>query len=967
MTAPGVQREPPTPVRAVTAPSGRGPRSAAASNDDRDDAIVEMRREGASLDTIGRTFGLSRERVRQVVKAKGGVDLDTVRDARRMADRARDERLRELIFSAVATRLPRSHRDVALLIGAEEGEVRRVGGRELTAYLGTSHKAASRWSEEATFKALREAATYEWPLSRGAYQGLLDSGEVAGPSVARIEQVYGWATACHRAGVESPGREGRVYQSTWTDEDLWHYAAEYVKHTGPAAPFQGYQRWRADHAPEAPSSGVLRNRLGKWNDVRRTILLEGALVEHDALAGSEAQRLDEQFAARMDDASRLRIWRSAISILERGPQRSGFAGQTGLALGYVQSGKTTSITALIAAAADQGYQIIVALLGGTNLLLAQNKERLESALGTQTRKDYRWVTEVNPSGPATSKRISDRVEGGRAVLVPVLKHAGRINALARVLDQVSGIESIPVLIIDDEADQASLNTSSTAESKTYEAIRILRSRAPKHLYVQYTATPYAPLMLDADDLLSPDFVEFLEPGDGYTGGREFFVDFADQVIRDVPLLDEQVNKTLPLELPRSLRAALGSFVAGAAMLVERQPDAAPVSMLIHSTQRNDVQERYRFLVERELRKWRTIAERSGEVGELPEPVLAERSVLVERGAPDLDDGAFLARVRWVLRETSLWLVNSTSSLNKVEWNVTPVHILIGGNKLDRGFTVEGLTVTYMNRPPSAQVDTLEQRARAFGYRRDQLPYCQFFATRRTIRNLRDIVFTEYDLRAQLQDHVDGGGTVHSWARDIGLLLPEGMKPTREAVVSHLSATSQGWYSIRLPRLDDHSLAANQAIVETLGLPDARFVDYGRLAFRTLTMSVAAVRETLVAKWCADEYGPSWRRDDVLDKLARHPNQDQQVAVILMEESGEVRLRKWDLETGFVNLFQGRDNMRAAGGPSYPGDRAIGGIDEDSSTVVVQVHRVARRDDPSVEILTLAVYVGDRQIVRKDGE
>jgi len=335
------------------------------------------------------------------------------------------------------------------------------------------------------------------------------------------------------------------------------------------------------------------------------------------LTGKEALRIDEQLSDRMDDESRMRVWKSVINILENGPQRMSDSGQTGLALGYVQSGKTTSITALIAAAADQGYQIIIALLGGTNLLLDQNKDRLESALGTQTRKDYRWVTEVNPSGLSAAKRIGQRVEGGRAVLIPVLKHAGRLNALSTVLENVPQIESVPVLIVDDEADQASLNTSTTAESKTYESIRVLRSRVPLHLYVQYTATPYGPLLLDTEDLLSPDFVEFLEPGTGYTGGREFFVDFADQVIRDVPLLDEQPAKVLPLELPKSLISALGSFIAGAAMLMEVQAEAAPVSMLIHSTQRNDVQERYRFLVERELRKWRAVLDQAGNVHHLP--------------------------------------------------------------------------------------------------------------------------------------------------------------------------------------------------------------------------------------------------------------------------------------------------------------------------------------------------------------
>jgi hypothetical protein len=923
-----------------------------------------LREAGANLEEIGQMFGLSRERARQIINTMGGVDRTAVSQARRAAQDESDDELRERLFSIVATGLARSHRDLAALVGFDEQTIRRVGGRELSAYLGATKRTAVRWTEDDTIRAIQSAATYEWPLSRGGYQELVDKGEVTGPSVARIEQIYGWASACRLAGVESPRREGRDYQSHWTDDDLWHYARMYIKHAGPAAPFHRYDEWRSEHALSAPSSGVLRGRLGKWNDIRRTILIGGDSVSQEAVAGPEALRIDEQLSSRMDDESRLRVWKSALSILERGPQRSEVGNQIGLALGYVQSGKTTSITALIAAAADQGYQIIVALLGGTNLLLDQNKDRLESALGIQSRKDYRWVTEVNPSGVAAAKRISDRITGGRAVLIPVLKHAGRLNALAAVLDRVAGIEQIPVLIVDDEADQASLNTSSTAESKTYEAIRVLRSRVPKHLYVQYTATPYAPLMLDAEDLLSPEFVEFLEPGNGYTGGREFFVDFADQVIRDVPLLDEQATRNLPLELPRSLTAALGSFIAGAAILIERQPDAAPVSMLVHSTQRNDVQERYRFLVERELRKWRTVAENASGVEELPEPVKHERVILTQRGAPDLPDGAFVDRVRWALRETSLWLVNSTSALKKVEWNVTPVHILIGGNKLDRGFTVEGLTVTYMNRPPSTQVDTLEQRARAFGYRRDQLPYCQFFATKRTIRSLRDIVFTEYDLRAKLQDHVESGGTVHSWACEIGLLLPDGMKPTRDAVVSQLVYTGQGWYSIRLPRLDDDARATNQGIVDELGLFEASFVNYGRLSFRTLELPISDVRDSLLAVWAADEYGPSWRLHDVLEGLERHPDQSQKVPVILMEEAGRARIRRWDMETGFVNLFQGRDNIRVGSGPMYPGDRMIGGVQEDPSSVVVQIHRVARRDDPSTELLTLAVHLGDRQIVRK---
>jgi hypothetical protein len=234
----------------------------------------------------------------------------------------------------------------------------------------------------------------------------------------------------------------------------------------------------------------------------------------------------------------------------------------------VQSGKTTAITALTARAADDGYRVVVALLGSTNLLLDQNVHRLRRALGIDQRQDYRWVDIPNASGATTARELSTWLDRGRTVLLPVLKHAGRITALAEVLSRaVPG--SVPVLIIDDEADQASLNTevSKSTESRTYEALGALRDAVPNHLYVQFTATPYAPLLLEPADVMRPEFVELLHPGPGYTGGREFFVDHADIVVRAIPTLDEQKPKSAPTQLPRSLVTAAGSFIAGTSLLL----------------------------------------------------------------------------------------------------------------------------------------------------------------------------------------------------------------------------------------------------------------------------------------------------------------------------------------------------------------------------------------------------------------
>ena len=682
--------------------------------------------------------------------------------------------------------------------------------------------------------------------------------------------------------------------------------------------------------------------------------------------GVEAQRLDEVFASSLPLNARTNIWSSALRILDHGPLGANQSANTGLALGFVQSGKTTSITALMAAAADQGYRIIIAFLGSTNLLLEQNQNRIDTAIGLSLRKDYTWVMEPSPSGRKRAAEIADRLSLGRVIFIPILKHAGRIDKLSEVL-RMAEVQNVPVLIIDDEADQASLNTSVKRQdqSRTYEAITLLRGVAPKNLYVQYTATPYAPLLIDEDDHLRPAFVEFLQPGEGYTGGKEFFVDHASTVIRRVPGHEEQ-NTKAPISLPATLLHALANFLAGSAMLLADEIGAAPVSMLVHSTHRNDIQSRYEFLLRRQVQDWREIIVPLTAISEVPSVILDERSVLVAAGARDTDDPNFLNRLKFVLNEALVSLVNSSEEMNKVNWNVSPIHILVGGNKLDRGFTVEGLTVTYMNRKPSKQIDTLEQRARAFGYRGDLLPYCQFFASQRTVKILRDVVFTEYDLRSRLRDHIDNGGSVDTWAREIGLLLPEGTVATRASVVTELSRILYGWRSLRSPDLSVESITHNSDLLDEIGLFTAPELNYGtRRQFRTVEVSVEFAINEFMNKWKGPLYGADWRQEQIIEAMERFPNRSQLVPIILLQEAGNrPRIRSWDPMTGFVNLFQGRDNTQRGGSVSYPGDRAIPGIESNPDKLAIQVHRVQRRgySDPT-NLFTLAVYLGDRQVIR----
>ena len=684
----------------------------------------------------------------------------------------------------------------------------------------------------------------------------------------------------------------------------------------------------------------------------------------------ERDIVDELLSKNLGELERNKLWKSAQNILSHRPEDGS---GTGLALGYVQSGKTTQMIALTAAAHDAGYRIIVALLGSTNLLLDQNSNRFEENLQIGKRDDFRWVSIKNPSGRSGIMKIAENLDKGRTILIPVLKHKGRISQLAEVLAACE-LSKIPALILDDEADQASLNAAvnEDSESKIYEAIGMLRDSLPQHLYVQFTATPYAQLLLDPDDRLSLEFVEFLTPGRGYVGGREFFIDNADTVIRSIPIMDEQSANTKLIDLPSSLKMATANFIAGSALLLINDPSAKTISMLVHSTHKNKVQGVYHYLIKHLLRNWRDAI--NGEYSQIPDLIQIERTKLISNGAKNVPNDLFLEKVEYVLKEAILWLVNSASDVKKINWLEGPIHILVGGNKLDRGFTVEGLTVTYMNRPTSDQIDTLEQRARAFGYRNDLLPYCQFFATLATVRMLRGIVHTEYDLRGRLEDWISLGNSPKDWSREIGLLLPLGGKPTRSAVIKAITTFNNGggWHQLRMPSLKQTHIKNNAELVSSLGIQNADREYFGRIYHRTLKIDSSEFLDKFLKKWQWDGFSPGWEHEHILQLFEslgprNISNKNRKITVTLMQYENEdlPRQREWRTDTGFVNLFQGKDAgfERGVTPDKYPGDRLVPKIDENLNSLAVQIHRIAPKGIDVDELFTLAIYLGDSKIVK----
>ena len=305
-------------------------------------------------------------------------------------------------------------------------------------------------------------------------------------------------------------------------------------------------------------------------------------------AGEEAASLRRHLG--LTEVSAARVEQEAVEILSKSvPPSASCGSDTGLVIGYIQSGKTMSFTTVAALARDNGYRLIIVLSGITTNLFEQSSERLERDLRIRTRSDRKWVFLRNPQArPDVRQSVAaaldweDALPGfaKQTVLITVMKNRTHLSNIEKLLAALN-LRGIPALVIDDEADQASLNNrvNQDDESATYRRICAIQERLPHHTFLQYTATPQAPLLISLIDVLSPRFASLLQPGPTYTGGKAFFEQEFQLVSRIPP--DEIPSKEDSLiEPPASLLEALRVFYVGVAVGL-MQGGQGNRSMLVH--------------------------------------------------------------------------------------------------------------------------------------------------------------------------------------------------------------------------------------------------------------------------------------------------------------------------------------------------------------------------------------------------
>lgn len=654
---------------------------------------------------------------------------------------------------------------------------------------------------------------------------------------------------------------------------------------------------------------------------------------------------------------------------------------THLTVGYVQSGKTMSFTSLTALASDNGYRIVIFLAGTKNNLLSQTTKRLTKDLITDSSYNNLYKIIENPTSAATAEiRNKLRISSKPTILITVLKHPKHVSELSdifknRIIQQELGKQG--VLIIDDEADQASLNGFSYANSKkantsdewdeetdnkessTYSSILNLRAAIPNHSYVQYTATPQGPLLISIMDLLSPKSHTVLTPGKKYTGGKTFFQDFPDLVI-SIP--DDEVYhyKDKPLtRVPNSLKEALQIYILSVALITNYWNKVKFLSMMIHADRQKDVSRLFHTWVKDLIEKWTTILNyENGDLGrvdldrEFKE--IYEKEAIKFYSSEDVIPpfAEIKPLISDAINDTQLYLIISDKDAEKeVDWDSATSHILVGADMLNRGFTVENLAITYMPRytKGKSNADTIQQRCRFFGYKQKYLKSCRVYLPTDSITEYVDYVLHEEEMRTWLKK-TDSIENVQQQ-----LILSEKLNATRKNILPYsiVQSKMKGWHAMNAL----HFIEANKIIISSF-LNSNKFdlwnPQYGTVDRNHKISSVPVdVAIDFLSKFKFGNYGDTARKQATIRYLqylsTEALNPIFYVHFIQMAYESDYRERNFNPSSLKIDqLFTGRSTT---GSQVYPGDRDI----KLGDTICIQLHKVKLKCQQTNKFVGKIIY------------
>jgi hypothetical protein len=589
------------------------------------------------------------------------------------------------------------------------------------------------------------------------------------------------------------------------------------------------------------------------------------------------------------------------------PTEKIIVGKKGLVVGQVQSGKTSNYTGLICKAADAGYKLIIVLAGIHNNLRSQTQLRLdEGFLGfdTQHQRAYNengvviGVGKINQIGVAHS--LTSSLDNGDFAtnaadsmggfsfntaepIIAVVKKNSKVlerlhtwlTAKAETLPNgTKKIRSKSLLLIDDEADNASINTNKDEDTATRinQHIKNILNLCERSGYVGYTATPFANIFIPIkeDDLFPRDFIINIPAPSNYIGPEKVFGievleddDENDSVLPIVNRVDDyrvlipnghKKDDQFPTELPASLKTAIKCFILTCAIRKLRGQDKVHNSMLVHVSRYTRWQKQIKELVENTFNSYRLGIEFNSlsVLNELKKTfeedheynishageTITERyksyktvSQIILDTMPNIDSQVSVHTWEEVLPH----LHSATSKIEVREINGGSGDVLnyfdhkdglsviaVGGDKLSRGLTLEGLSVSYYLRA-SRMYDTLMQMGRWFGYRPGYVDLCRLFTSRELNEWFCHITLASEELRSEFEYMSDvAGSTPEQYALRVrthpGVLQISASNKIRRAVnvdISWAGRLVESYQLQKTPKIVQSNLEATKSLINSL--------------------------------------------------------------------------------------------------------------------------------------------------------
>ncbi len=671
---------------------------------------------------------------------------------------------------------------------------------------------------------------------------------------------------------------------------------------------------------------------------------------------------------------------------------------THLVVGYVQSGKTMSFTGVLAMARDNGYRVAVILTGVTTNLQGQTSDRLEKDLVTDDDID-RYAFISNPtSDDADSLVKALRLSDKPLVIIPILKHRKYIDNVASLFNNTKvkkALENETVLIIDDEADQASLNSYGYKNSKAaseeeekqsaiYAAILRMRGKMQGNSYIQYTATPQANILITTMDLLSPKSHTLLIPGEDYIGGKKFFGSAVDgglydgKLVVEIPAKEVYHKKQNALKtMPSSLREALMLHVWAVLLVIKwyKRQGIKQLTMMVHPTDIIEGNKLFEKWIRNEINLW-------SESFDKPE-WHEDRVMLMEKfkallpkalqfydedGRPEFKDVAHL--LPDIINNCKIYRITGESDddSDNIKWNAHRMNVLIGAQMLNRGFTVEKLATTYMPRHTTsiANADTIEQRCRFFGYKKDYIESCRVYLPKESIEDYKGYVRHEEELRTLLASCSSLKEYEHR------VMLTPKLRPTRlnvlpkQIVKTKLSdwKVYDNMNGIKMVMQNKLSVGSfvdsylSQAAEFAYKNYDSTKYPSGEIKKHSIVDVNSNAVTTMLADYTAGNYSEVVTKSMAIRYIQYLETIGHTKAKVIFMSCNQIRKRSvniindssWEIK----NMFQGRSNINES--DNYCGDRNLSDPDE----ITIQIHHInlsglSVANAPHSETYALAIH------------